>query len=348
MDYRRFSTDGGGGALFTGGYDGTVRAFSSDGTEITNGRSQGGPIKCLSCRYEEGVVQVATGSMDQTLVTHSYSVGDGTLRLEGLYSGGHFDAVTSVSFLDGSHYMASGDGSGGLCLWKVPDVSSLGDEGTAPEETEGRDGSKKRRTNSSSSTSGTAATSNNITTITPTATWKAHTHTISGLSWSTATNPQKHLFSASWDYGLKVWDVERQDCLLTLNGSRVVSAFDKCVGAAGSSDVVATGHPDCTVRLWDMRVGGGKAGESKGVSESVFKPSHRAWVSAIKWSPNQPHVLATNSYDGCVKLWDIRSSLPLHTVRAHAKGDKGLCLAFGDDNCLFSGGSDCIVKKFSF
>jgi hypothetical protein len=44
-------------------------------------------------------------------------------------------------------------------------------------------------------------------------------------------------------------------------------------------------------------------------------------------------------------MWDIRSSLPLNTVRAHEKGEKGLCLAFGD-NVIYSGGSDCYVKKF--
>jgi len=65
----------------------------------------------------------------------------------------------------------------------------------------------------------------------------------------------------------------------------------------------------------------------------------------VKWSPTDPYVLATTSHDGTVKVWDIRSSLPLHTVRAHPKGEKGLCLSY-TDGIIYSGGSDCVVKRF--
>ena len=67
----------------------------------------------------------------------------------------------------------------------------------------------------------------------------------------------------------------------------------------------------------------------------------------MEWSPNDPFVLASSGHDGTVKVWDIRSSLPLHTVRAHKKGSKSLCLAFAK-NTIFSGGSDCLVKKYKF
>ncbi len=58
-------------------------------------------------------------------------------------------------------------------------------------------------------------------------------------------------------------------------------------------------------------------------------------------------MLASSSHDGSIKIWDIRSSIPLHTVQAHAKGSKALCLSF-TDGAIFSGGSDCVVKKYKF
>lgn len=75
--------------------------------------------------------------------------------------------------------------------------------------------------------------------------------------------------------------------------------------------------------------------------------SHKAWVSDVQWSPTDPYVLASNSHDGTLKLWDIRSSIPLHTILAVGKkGEKALCLSFGDE-CIYSGGSDCVVNKFA-
>jgi WD40 repeat protein len=52
---------------------------------------------------------------------------------------------------------------------------------------------------------------------------------------------------------------------------------------------------------------------------------------------------ASASYDGKVKLWDLRSSIPLHTISAHS--DKALSVAFhpnaaGVSTCLVSGGAD--------
>jgi ribosome biogenesis protein YTM1 len=72
-------------------------------------------------------------------------------------------------------------------------------------------------------------------------------------------------------------------------------------------------------------------------------------VSSVRWSPTDPFVLASTSHDGTLKVWDIRSYLPLHTVNAvnnKKSGEKALCLAFGD-GIIYSGGSDCVVKQFS-
>jgi ribosome biogenesis protein YTM1 len=75
--------------------------------------------------------------------------------------------------------------------------------------------------------------------------------------------------------------------------------------------------------------------------------SHKSWVSDVQWCHTDPYVLASNSHDGTLKVWDIRSSVPLHTVMAVSKkGEKALCLAFGD-GYVYSGGSDCVVNRFA-
>jgi ribosome biogenesis protein len=51
----------------------------------------------------------------------------------------------------------------------------------------------------------------------------------------------------------------------------------------------------------------------------------------------------SGSYDGTVKMWDLRSSMPLHTLQAHT--DKTLAVDFhaggsGAGVSLVSGGAD--------
>ena len=322
--------------LVTGCADGSIRAlscFDKGVVEICTVKAHTAPVKCVSSlSMENGGLLLASGSIDQTLLTHVQSKKKSEFVLHAVYSGGHSSSVCSLSLLNQTGpnaVLASGDWDGGLSIWKVPSVDAASEGGAG-----GWASKKKQRTEDASS----SAISSEIDEVQPAASWKAHSSNISGIVYTNGSNG-RNIITGSWDHSLKVWDTERQDCILTLNGSRVVTALGRC----HNSDVVATGHPDCTIRLWDMRVD--SKTESSLVTDSTLKPSHKAWVSAVNWSPTDPYILASTSHDGTVKVWDIRSPLPLHTVRAHEKGEKGLCLAYGK-GVIYSGGSDCVVKRF--
>merc|ERR1711916_416981 len=113
------------------------------------------------------------------------------------------------------------------------------------------------------------------------------------------------LFTGSWDRSIRAWDVVREVCTIKLNGNKVVTAMSH----NATSKTIATGHADHLVRLWDSRVTG----------EAIVKlslKSHEAWVTDVQWSPTKPHLLASASQDRTVKLWDVRSTVPLHTLKA--------------------------------
>eukprot|EP00986_Skeletonema_menzelii_P000552 scaffold160_cov157-Skeletonema_menzelii.AAC.9 len=350
--------------LFSGGADGVIRTFEQHakekGGELKSASSisaHTGPIKCMSSLTDvsnENLTYIATGSMDQTLVTHAYNSKKDELKLHAVYSGGHTNSISSVALAgchgaaDGKQIMASGDWDGGLAIWNVPGSSN---DDAGGDTTGSKSSSKKRKGNNSNSTASSSSNEGGtIQEVQPIQSVRAHSSNISGLAWgynnnsgsSSSSSLPSTLLTGSWDHGLKVYDVSRMDCILALNGSRVVTSLSRC----SNSDVVATGSPDCTVRLWDMRTNGDGSSGSQ-IADKTLRQSHKSWVSAIQWSPTDPFVLATTSHDSTLKVWDIRSSLPLHTVRATTnKGDKSLCLAFGD-GFIYSGGSDCVVKKFA-
>ncbi len=72
--------------------------------------------------------------------------------------------------------------------------------------------------------------------------------------------------------------------------------------------------------------------------------SHTDWISAVAWHPTSEHHVATASYDKSVKLWDLRTAVPLHTLQGHT--DKVLCVSWAGGK-LVSGGADCTVRSYN-
>lgn len=312
--------------LLSGSYDGTIRLHSKGNTIAEHSVSKS-PVKCVEARGGTDNFMAAVGSLDHSLAT--YISNDG-VSLERCLNcvGTHTNSVEATCFNRDGTMLLSGDFDGRVALWDTR--YDNGNE--AAYETD-----HNKRARKSDQKHDNRATIKNE--ISSTSTWVANTQCVSGLTWSV---DEKYVITGSHDHSVKTWDAERQDCLLTLNGSRVVT----CLGRCSNSDIVATGHPDCTVRLWDMRVGDAKQKEQVRVSDSSLRTSHKGWISDLQWSNENPHVLATSSYDGKICLWDIRSTIPLHSMRAHQRGEKGLCVALSNKN-IFGGGTDCVIKQFS-
>jgi ribosome biogenesis protein YTM1 len=89
------------------------------------------------------------------------------------------------------------------------------------------------------------------------------------------------------------------------------------------------------VRLWDPRVAETTmAAQTLGGSTGM----HTGWVSGIAWSPESAFHLFSCALDGEAKVWDVRASVPLHTLKAH--DDKALCASWIDGSTMATGGAD--------
>ena len=140
---------------------------------------------------------------------------------------------------------------------------------------------------------------------------EGHTDAVTAVCWPNVLA----IYSGSHDHAIKQWDASAAACVRTWHGKQVVTAIDFSL----LNNSIATGHNDKVVRVLDPR---SKDGD---VVKLAFS-SHQQWVSSVAWSTVDPQLLASASFDGPVKMWDIRSTVPLHTLSAHS--DKALAVDF--------------------
>jgi len=164
----------------------------------------------------------------------------------------------------------------------------------------------------------------------PVSSLSGHSQCVSGVVWLENSN---QIISGSWDHSIRVWDIESASNVNTLNGNKVVTGLS----FSEKLKVIATAHADNVVRVWDPRTHDGPL-----VSQSFN--SHKGFVYSVSWHPVSEYLLLSSSADTTVKIWDIRSKIPLHTINSHT--DKVLCVDWAIDNKDFivSGGADSQLR----
>ncbi|CAM9492319.1 unnamed protein product [Discosporangium mesarthrocarpum] len=332
------------GFFVTGSYDGCLRTYSSNLKISSVEKAHDGPITTL-CRIPSDASRAGgggggqlflSGGKDMTArVWRAISGSDRACSLGGIaLLRGHANSVSSA-FASGQAAF-TGDWSGRVCRWDVVGITAAAGEG------EGNQAKKRLK----KSPAGWAATT--LLQPEPTASFQAHSQAVTGLAGpgpgpghklgagdmgvDNGGSQENTLYSSSLDRAIKTWDVERQDCVSTLNAPKSIT----CLACSFSGRVLATGHPDARVRIWDTRTKG----------ETLTRASlssHKQWVSSVAFIPRSETMVISCAYDGAVKLWDTRSSVPLHTAKAH--GDKALTVMWHEGK-IVSGGGDGAVKSY--
>lgn len=347
--------NGGEDMVLAGAFDGSLRCHSARGCVELGGRwlhAHRGPIKAMAVLEPEAQEQesggsergVVTAGKDQVVKVWQVVVGGRGERKGGKEAAvrpvstliGHENSVECVA-VRGKEQVLSGDWGGVLCVWKIDK------EDRTPVNVPSSTSVHKRKKRKVVEGLDDEDVSPPIPGIhAPVSLFKAHAQCVSGVKW----HPKESLaFTSSWDHSVKIWDLEHQNCLQTLNGSKVVTSF-----AISSGNLLGAGHPDGRLRIWDVRSVEEKQGMTLAAPGKRVLASCGSWISGVAWHPQRDNVLAAISHDGYLRVWDLRATKPLHTLRAHE--DKALALCFGRARDqlgmwgMFTGGADGVVRRF--
>jgi WD40 repeat protein len=109
--------------------------------------------------------------------------------------------------------------------------------------------------------------------------------------------------SSGEDGIVRLWNLETGDCVKTLEGhtQQIWS-----VALSPDGQTIASGSEDQTIRLWEIRTG-----QCLNVLEG-----HTNWIQSVAFSPDGK-LLASGSHDRTVKLWDVTTGNCLKTLVGH-------------------------------
>lgn len=316
--------------ISTGSYDNFVRIWDADGSAVQSLEGHTDAITSLATSITAALPgsdswKLISGSKDRTARVWQLSTISSKDSLDcGLSPNkpvtvlrGHSSSVECVASNLSGNVVCSGSWDCSLKLWRIPEDLSMEDNVVY---------NKKRKLDESSK----SAEAQEIE-VGPTSTLEGHTQCVSAVVWG----ERDAIVSASWDQSIRSWDAETSINTETLVGAKALH----CLSLGGENMVLfAAAGADPVLRIWDPRM--------PGTNTPILElSSHKAWITACKWHQHSRYHILSASHDGSVKIWDIRSKIPLQTIEAHK--DKILCADWWKHDCIVSGGTDSQLQLYS-
>ncbi|TMW68015.1 hypothetical protein Poli38472_007687 [Pythium oligandrum] len=310
--------------IVTGCYDGQVRVYDLKGECLASVKAHQGAVKAVSVQFIQGKeYRITSSGKDQMGQVWRFNASSKQLSAVAALTG-HLNSVDTIQLHSGGRQALTGSWDNTVRVWHLPEDDNAGEDDEAQP--------KKKQKNSAKS-SGTVSFRQVEAEIILT----GHTSYVTGVAFH--PTQEDYVVSGASDRTVRFWDLTTHLCKQTLTGNRAIT--DISVNANG---LVLTAHPDNCVRLWDPRAS--QSGEN--IVQKTFQ-SHTEWVSAVEWHQQNENLFASCGYDGAVKVWDVRSTVPIHTIAAHE--GKALDVAWRPVSepavAFVSGGEDKQLKVYS-
>ena len=143
------------------------------------------------------------------------------------------------------------------------------------------------------------------------------------------TTDGRYAVSGSWDYTLKVWEVETGRQVRTLSGhENTVNA----VAVTTNGRYAVSGSSDRTLKVWEVETG----------REVRTLPGHEKAVNAVAVTPDGRYAVS-GSYDSTLKVWEVETGREVRTLSGH-EGIVEAVAVTPDGRYAISGSNDRTLK----
>lgn len=310
-----------GGKTFfvSGSYDGIVRFWNpTDMAPYCELSGHGAPIKSVAVAEGNETTRVASSSKDLTARVHDVDSQGSVLRT--VVCVGHEDSVEGAALDSTGTWLVTASWDGSVRTWQLEEGAL---QRAAPVE---EPATKKQRRD------------DHELLVEASTIMLGHTGGVCDAVFEPRP-AARGVVSAGQDHSIRIWDLEAGVFTHTMNAECPAHSV-----SCALNGLVVSGHSDSCARLWDRRIGA--------KSVATFRKPHDGFVSCVTFATQTGEsgtIFGSTCYDGHVRLWDIRSSVPLSTVGMH--NGRALALAFllrdeESDLLLASGGTDCQLNMY--
>ncbi|KAI9592032.1 WD40-repeat-containing domain protein [Syncephalis fuscata] len=292
--------------FLSGAYDGVVRIFNQSAEVIDQLTGHEGPVTAVhTVQHTNDNTMIYSGSHDQTILGWT---SDGKAVFKCI---GHEGSVTALASSQSNKILYSASWDGTVKAWRLSSNDDDDDE-----DDQAVSIANKRRKGA-------------LPVKTPFTSFIGHTGPVTTIV--AGSSSSSLLYSAGWDHTLRTWDITANMCTQQINCGKSVNTMDY----SGAAQLLATGHSDGLVRVWDARISNTSA------TAKLNLTTKQGWISSVSWSDTSAFLLACASYDGTIKVMDIRAQVPLYSIKETAAGKVLACQ--WRHGWLVSGGEDAAL-----